>query len=466
MSAFIILPNQLYSKLPKVTAKFYLVEHPVFFTMYKYNKAKLLMHRYTMKLYKDKFSQCNYVDFNKDYRQIFQRHKHVVCYDPVDHYIANDFNCLAKKYGTKLEYITNPGWIDGTMEYTGGRIQTVFYRWQRKRLNLFTNKMNPLTYDKQNRKAFDTLDDVDEHVEIEHSDVKYTSAVAYVNRHFSKNPGNANYWLAADHTEAIRQLHTFFKYRLKKFGTYEDAIHPDVMFGYHSVLSPILNIGLLTPDQIIDEVLKIYKKYPFNSIEGYIRQIVGWREYCRLIYVQDGPMYGNRFGATKPLPKYWYYPKETDDPEIIQQLITKTWDYGYLHHIERLMIISNYMTFCQFKPSDCYEWFMSAFLDSYHVFMETNLYGMSMNVVDKSKSFKCPYKLPSNWRINDIKYPKQKQYMTNRMYICSSNYIKKMGWKLSPDDAKVFDDLYHAFVKRNVGKTIQHFPGGFINRKK
>lgn len=457
---FIILPNQLYSKLPKYN-KIYLIEHPMFFTMYKYHKAKLIMHRYTMQLYYKKFPECTYLDYNKDYRQIFQRHKHITCYDPVDHYIANDFNTLAKRHGVTLTYLHSPGWIEGSTEYTGGRIQTNFYRWQRKRLKIFPNKMNPLVYDAQNRQAFDpkVLPLTDKHVEIENHDYSYTNAVKYVNKHFHSNPGEAHYWLPGDHVGATRQLHNFFKYRFKHFGTYEDAINPDVMFGFHSVISPLLNIGLLTPMQIVNEVIKVHKSYPFNAVEGYIRQIIGWREYCRLVYVQDGPVYGNRFGATKPLPKYWYHETKSE-PEIINQLISKTWKYGYLHHIERLMVIGTYMTFKGFKPSDCYDWFMSAFLDSYHVFMETNLYGMSMNVVDKSKSFKAPYKLPPNWRISPTKYPKQKVYMTPRMYICGSNYIKKMGWKLSPEDAEEFDDLYKGFIKRHLNKKIRYFPGG------
>ena len=460
MSIFIILPNQLYEKLPKGYTEYYLIEHPVFFVMYKYNKAKLLMHRYTMKLYNNRFPECKYINYNKDYRQLFQRYKNITTYDPVDHYVANDFNCLAKKYKSTLKYITNPGWIDGSLEYKGGRVQTNFYKWQRQRLKLFPNKMNPLIYDAENRKPVsdEVLPLVDSHVETKHNDVEYNAAVKYVSKHFASNPGTLNYWLPADHSSAKKHLQNFFKYRLKHFGTYEDAINPDVMFGFHSVISPLLGIGLLTPTYVIDEVKQL-KGYPFNSIEGFIRQIIGWREYCRLIYVQTGPVYGNRFKAHKPLPISWY--KDCKDDNIIGQLINKTWEYGYLHHIERLMLIGNFMTLSQFKPEDCYKWFMCAFLDSYHVFMETNLYGMAMNVVDNSKA---PYKLPPNWKTSDKKYPKQSQYMTNRLYICSSNYIKKMGWKLSDDDKKMFDDLYHVFVKRNLNKTIRYFPGGLAVR--
>lgn len=459
MVAFIILPTQLFYHKKFGNEECYLVEHPVYFTKYRYHKAKLVMHRYTMKKYynhlKDGGVNCHYVEGN--YGEIFKKHKKIVTYDPHDHYVAHDLNTLAKKNKVELEYITNPGWIDGSLDYNGGRVQTNFYRWQRVRLNLFPKKMDPLTYDSENRKPFstDALKRVDSHVEWDNShDEEYNSAVKYVNKHFAFNPGESYYWLPGDHQSAVKHLHNFFKYRLKDFGAYEDAINPDVMFGFHSVLSPLINIGLLTPDYIIDEVKKIYKDYPFASIEGFVRQIIGWREYCRMIYTHDGPVTGNRFNAKKPLPRSWY--KEQNGDSIIEKLITKVWKYGYLHHIERLMVVANFMTLSQFRPTDCYDWFMCAFLDSYHVFMETNLYGMAMNVVDKKKKYKIE-KL--NWQTSDTNWPQSNSYMTNRMYICSSNYIKKMGWKLNPQETAMFDKLYRNFVSRNSSKLVRQYPG-------
>lgn len=397
-----------------------------------------------------------------DIEAIFRKHRDVIAYDPVDHYVTDNLVTLARKHGSNLNFIPSPGWIDGSIEYTGGRVQTNFYRWQRTRLGLFPNKMNPLTYDDQNRDPFDDLSGVDKGVLLEHNDAEYKKAVSYIQSHFRNNPGECNYWLPGDHSEAVEYLHDFFKYRFHNFGQYEDAIHPDALFGYHSVMSPIINIGLLTPDFIISEVKKVYKKYPFQSVEGFIRQIISWREYCRFIYVTDGPVYGNRFGATKPLPSGWWDYAEPRTagkkyaskhiPDIIARLIAKSWKIGYLHHIERLMVISNFLTYTEVRPDHCYKWFMSAFLDSYHVFMDTNLYGMAMDVIDKSKKYKCPYKLPKYWNIyRDFtrNAKPSKKYMTNRMYICSSNYIKKMGWPISKPDSEIIDELYRKFVKKH-----------------
>jgi deoxyribodipyrimidine photolyase-related protein len=359
--------------------------------------------------------------------------------------------------------------------------------------------MNPLTYDSDNRDPFDDLSGVDRAVFMEHKDDQYKKAVKYVQNKFAHNPGELSYWLPGDHQEAVKYLHDFFKYRFHNFGQYEDAIHPDALFGYHSVMSPIINIGLLTPDFIISEVKRVYKKYPFPSVEGFIRQIIGWREYCRFIYVTDGPVYGNRFGANKKLPDYWYssvahgatevdyravWGAANTTPDIIIRLILKAWKIGYLHHIERLMVITNYLTYTEIRPDHCYKWFMSAFLDSYHIFMDTNLYGMGMDVIDKTKKYTCPYRLPKNWvteiAVNaiekevkphleqqsnkevkphlerqsnkEVKPPGARHspvYMTNRMYICSSNYMKKMGWPITPKDKEIIDELYRRFVKKH-----------------
>lgn len=474
MSAFIIIPTQLYYQHLPPEFDYFLVEHPVHFLYHNYNKAKLLMHRYTMKKFYKHIKKTNKVQYIEigpspydavdGIENIFKKYKHVVTYDPVDHYVTDDFITLAKKHKCNLNFIPSPGWIEGSTEYVGGRVQTNFYKWQRIRLNLFPHKMNPLTYDDKNRDPFDDLTGVDKGVYAERVEPHpgrlsgYNKAVAYVQKYFPDNPGECKYWLPSDHQEAVKYLHDFFKYRFHNFGKYEDAIHPDVLFGYHAVMSPIINIGLLTPDFIISEVKKVYKKYPFQSVEGFIRQIIGWREYCRYIYVTDGPVYGNRFGASKPLPNYWYYPTLTttggsDIPEIIMRLILKSWQIGYLHHIERLMIISNFLNYTEIRPDHCYKWFMSAFLDSYHVFMDTNLYGMAMDVIDKTKKYSCPYKLPQNWDIyGDIKKSagsKSRSYMSNRMYICGSNYIKKMGWPISKEDAEIIDDLYRRFVKKH-----------------
>jgi len=464
MPAFIILPTQLYYKKLPTTYNYFLIEHPVHFLYHNYNKAKLLMHRYTMRKYYKHVKKTNkiqYIDVNSHgIEDIFKKHKEITTYDPVDHYVTDHFVTLAKKYKCTIKFTASPGWIDGSISYNGGRVQTNFYRWQRTRLNLFPNKMNPLTYDDQNRDPFDDLSKVDKGVVMKHSDEEYKSAISYVKKNFPNNPGNCEYWLPSDHQEAVNHLHKFFKHRFHDFGQYEDAIHPDVMFGYHSVMSPIINIGLLTPDFIISEVKKVYKKYPFQSVEGFIRQIIGWREYCRFIYCTDGPMYGNRFGASKPLPKYWYDESKSQAPKIILDLISKSWDIGYLHHIERLMIISNFLTYTEIRPDHCYKWFMSAFLDSYHVFMDTNLYGMAMDVVNKSKKYQCPYRLPKNWNIyKDLTKSNKpsKNYMSNRMYICSSNYIKKMGWPISKDDANIFDELYRKFVKKNKKYLLSNY---------
>lgn len=454
MSAFIILPHQLCPIKDEILQHdIYIIEHPVMFTKYKYNKMKLVMHRSTMKCYADKFAKIHYINYDQDYKFIFKKYKYIYLYDPVDHYISSEFCQLSKNIN--IEFWPSPVWLPESFDYKGGRNQTNFYRFQRLKFGLFTSKMNPLTYDDQNRQSFGNKLELAKKVEFKNPNIGnkyYKEAINYVNKHFAKNPGNPEYYLAIDHDQADKLLDQFFKTKLKYFGTYEDAIHPNVAFGFHSVMSPMLNIGLIIPAQILAKI----KKCQFNNnLEGYMRQIIGWREYCRFVYQSDGPMFGNRFKANKKLPNYWYYPNKPNDP--ISHLICKVWDLGYLHHIERLMIIGNYMNYAEFHPQECYNWFMAAFLDSYHVFMETNLLGMVMNVVDgyPSKQLLAKNGL-SNWYSPVKNAKKSKIYMSNRMYICSANYIMKQGWPKGEWIGQ-FNKMYYHFVNKHQSYLAKNY---------
>jgi deoxyribodipyrimidine photolyase-related protein len=481
-SIFIILPNQLfYEDYEKLEYKNNaIIEHPLFFHNYNYNTLKLLMHRYTMQKFYEHFEnkKMKYIDCNTSYNHIFEDYDQIILYDPVDHYIYSEFETVSKKYNCEIIYLDSPGWISGSLDYDGEkRNQTIFYKWQRERLGLFIDKLKPLVYDNQNRQPFKPTDiasvsNANKNIYYDYTNDKlYQKSVDYVKKNFPNNPGSYNYYLPSDMLQSKKFFTTFIKKKLKNFGPYQDGLSPDTDFGYHSVMSPIINIGLITPTFIINKIKKIYKNYPFQSIEGYIRQIIGWREYCRYVYINDGPVYGNRFKANKKMDDdLWYnlfnnvdnvYDSRVsyDDiiklpktylPDIIYNLLIKVWSNGYLHHIERLMVLGNYMNYSKIRPDYCYQWFMSAFLDSYHVFMDTNLYGMAMNCIrpDKLISSKPAYKLPVSAANYDITNGK-KYYMSNRMYICSSNYIIKMGWKLNKKDIELFDKLYYNFIAEN-----------------
>lgn len=145
------------------------------------------------------------------------------------------------------------------------------------------------------------------------------------------------------------------------------------------MLTPVLNIGLLTPDDIVGETMKFSKeeKIPLNSLEGFIRQIIGWREFIRAMYERVGEKQrsGNFWKHVRPLPGSFYNGKTGVDP--VDTVIHRVLDRSYCHHIERLMILGNFMLLCGLKPDDVYRWFMELFIDAYDWVMVPNVYGMS-----------------------------------------------------------------------------------------
>lgn len=239
------------------------------------------------------------------------------------------------------------------------------------------------------------------------------------------------------HDDAEKWLKTFIKERLPYFGPNQDAVSQSIHLGNHSLLSPLLNIGLITPREVLDAVLKQFdalpdKKEHIASYEGFIRQLIGWREFCRLMYLFHGKsMFKmNLLNHKKRLTKNWYHATTGIAP--IDQLIDKAHNTGYLHHIERLMYMGNFFLLSQIHPKDVYEWFMVCFIDSYEWVMAPNVFGMSQ-------------------------YSLKGMSMMTRPYFSSSNYILKMSdFKKNGKWEIIWDALYYNFVDRHQDllKTI------------
>ena len=150
-------------------------------------------------------------------------------------------------------------------------------------------------------------------------------------------------------------------------------------FLFHSILTPMLNVGLINPDYILDKTIEEFEKrdLPINSIEGFIRQILGWREFIRVVYSHKGVYQrnNNHFEYKRKIPSAFY--DGTTGIIPIDDVIKKVNEHGYAHHIERLMIVGNFMLLCEFDPDEVYRWFMELFVDAYDWVMVPNVYGMS-----------------------------------------------------------------------------------------
>jgi deoxyribodipyrimidine photolyase-related protein len=217
-------------------------------------------------------------------------------------------------------------------------------------------------------------------------------------------------------------LSQFLEYRFAEFGPYEDAIVAENSILNHSVLSPMMNVGLLTPEEVIRATLEFadQNSIPLNSTEGFVRQIMGWREFLRGIYEVKGSYQRtfNYWNFKRKIPASFY--NGTTGIEPIDQTIKKVLKTGYCHHIERLMVLGNFMLLCEFDPDEVYRWFMELFIDAYDWVMVPNVYGMSQ-FADGG-------------------------LMASKPYISGSNYLMKMSNYKKGEWQAVWDGLFWRFM--------------------
>jgi len=207
-----------------------------------------------------------------------------------------------------------------------------------------------------------------------------TAAVAKeVTQRFPDHPGKGDdLWIPTTRQGALEWLKGFIRQRLEAFGSWEDVMIENQPVLFHSVLSPFLNLGLLTPMECIQAAEKAYRdgKAPLNSVEGFIRQILGWREFIHGIYWLKMPAYReeNFLGADRPLPR-WAYTGKTE-MRCVSEAIRGTLDLAYNHHIQRLMVLGNYFLLGGYEPKAVLRWYTEMYLDAYDWVMVPNVLGM------------------------------------------------------------------------------------------
>jgi deoxyribodipyrimidine photolyase-related protein len=304
-----------------------------------------------------------------------------------------------------------------------------FYEGQRKRLNILVTDNKPdggaWSFDTDNRLALPKNIKTPP-LAILKKDEIILEVSKLVDKNFADHVGNSeDFWLPVSRPESKIWLKSFLSDRLCEFGPYEDAIPAHSEFLYHSVLTPFLNSGLLTPDEVIKETLSYAKKnkIPLGSLEGFIRQIIGWREFIRGIYQnysekQDSTNFWNHQNKLSP---NWYKGDTGIPPldETLRRVILR----GYAHHIERLMILGSLMLLLEIEPKEAHRWFMELFIDSSDWVMGPNVYGMA---------------LFSDGGI-----------FATKPYICGSNYLRKMGGYAKGEWCDGVDGLYWQFIRKH-----------------
>ena len=416
MNNFIILPHQLFeSKFFPKEYKYILYEHPQYFKKYNFNKKKLIMHRASMKLFFDHMKKnkytIEYVEFGTD---ILKKLKEYTIYDPIDHLVLSN---KAKKIESP-NFLISKELCDKYRKKTDKFFFNSFYTFMKDNLNILKGVKSK---DKDNRKKLPKgmkVPDICKPVE----NKKYIDeAIEYVEKHFSTNYGTTeHFFFPISKKEADECLDKFIKERFKLFGDYEDFFDQEHDHMYHSVLSSCINIGLLQPSEIIEKIEKVKKDIPINCYEGYVRQLF-WREYQKYCYDYFEFHGLDYFGNTKKLDKKWY--NGTLGMEPVDFCIKKAFDTAYLHHIERLMVVGNYMNLYGIKPKEGFKWFMEFSIDSYEWVMFQNVLDMVF-FVSGGKTMRKPY-------------------------ISSSNYIMKMSYYKKGDWSVKWDTMFHDFIKKN-----------------
>ncbi len=455
MEVTLIFPHQLFKKHPGVAAGriSWLVEDSLFFFdrrhPVRFHKQKLVLHRASMKAYVDDLRQhrhrvryAAYTEFPSLKLLLIKLHgdgvRRVHVVDPTDFVLERRLKRFTEKLGMTIQWYESPNFLTPRRQYESFLYKRKryhmadFYTWQRKRLGLLLeDDETPLggkwSYDTENRKKLPRGHRPPEIGTIPNT--KYVDeAKRYVNEHFADHPGlldDFNYPI--NHDQARTAFSYFLRTRFRLFGPYEDALSVNHPFIYHSLLTPALNIGLISPDEIIERTLAHAEDHAVTlpSLEGFLRQIIGWREFMRAMYEVEGvnQRQGNFFRHTNPIPaSFW---EGTTGIMPIDHLVQKVERYAYAHHFERLMVLGNFMLLCEMEPNAIYRWFMTYFIDSYDWVMVPNVYAMSQYADGGG--------------------------MTTKPYFSSSNYLRKMSDYPAGEWQEVWDGLFWRFIARHRG---------------
>ena len=432
----LLFPNQLYDhSLVKSTKHVYLIEEPLFFfektlRPLKYHKAKLAYLVGCMAEYAHKYKHITYVPF-KDIDAFYAKiktEKDVKMFDPTDHMVLQKYKGITPY----IAILPSPNFMMKVEDLQAFHkpdakriLHSQFFDFVKGRLDIL--KDQPST-DKDNRVSIPASLDGKMRPAPRYHSPHHKQAIAYVESMWSANPGTyegLTLW-PTNHQQATKHLTHFLNTRFESYGTYQDAIHPSEQFMYHSTISPCLNAGLLSPKQVLDAVLKHARshKIPMNSLEGFVRQLIGWREYMRYLYIFHHDAY-----MKHPIPqskskrikdwKAWH--EGSTGFHIVDTEIKKCLGSagGYAHHIIRLMVFLNIFLLLRIHPEDIYKWFMEVCaIDAYDWVMRPNIYCMGYF------------------------YPKA----MSKQYISTSNYIVNMSGRRYKRDPE-WDELFHDYVR-------------------
>jgi len=451
---FVILGNQLFN--PKIfqnlgVSKVFMAEDYNLCTYEKHHKLKLYLFLCAMREYKDELESVNItVEYNalneriedQSYLKCLVEYIKANKIQRVNLFEIEDKNFEAElltgltKNDIEFHVHQSPMFLFTREEfYSQIKDKKVFrmrnfYQYGRKKFNILLDEnKKPIggkwSFDKENRKKIppNTLIPA---LPANTKSLHHDDVCALIEKYFDEHPGNLeNPWFPVKRKEAEAQFKDFIIKRMSNFGVYEDAMLEGKNFLFHSCISSSLNIGLLSPKMVIKTLLDSSDKYqiPINSLEGFIRQILGWREFIRGIYQtkSDYQTNHNYWKHSKKLTSSWY--EGTTGIIPLDDSIQIAIETGYNHHIPRLMVISNLMNLCEIDPKEIYRWFMEMYIDSSEWVMVPNVFGMATY--------------------------SDGGLMSTKPYTCGSNYLLKMSNYKKGDWCDIVDGLYWRFIHKN-----------------
>lgn len=323
-----------------------------------------------------------------------------------------------------------------------------FYREMRKRTGLLMKDEKPVggewNYDKQNRESFGSEGPQDLPLPLSFEPDKITDEVIQiVKRRFRDYPGSLkNFDWPVSRKQAQKALRDFLRNRLRLFGDYQDAMWTDEPFLYHSLLSSSLNLKLLDSLEVVQSAEEEYSKgrAGITAVEGFIRQIIGWREYVRGVYWRFMPDYidGNALEADFSLPAFYW--TANTDMRCLHEVIQQTLEYSYAHHIQRLMVTGLFALLLGVSPREVHKWYLAIYVDAVEWVELPNTLGMSQ-YADGGIMASKPYAASGKYI----------QRMSNYCRQCRYEPSKRAGERACP-----YSTLYWDFLARNEKRLSEN----------
>ena len=385
--------------------------------------------------------------------------KRVVVTEPGDFRVLSELRATAKRLDVELEVRVDRHFIDTAEafeEYARGRkalLLEMYYRRLRKRHGILMDDDKPAAgrwnFDAENREALSAAarEAIPQPLRFQPDPITQ-EVIWLVQARFPESPGDgATFDHPVTRHDARRALEDFIENRLPHFGRYQDAMATGEPYLYHSLLSCSLNLHLLDPRNAISAAVEAYAegKAPINAVEGFVRQILGWREYMRGIYTWKMPEYAemNALDAELPMPAFMW--DADTDMNCVRQSVRQLIDHAYAHHIQRLMVLGLFSMLLGARPYEVHRWHLSMYIDAIDWVSLPNVLGMSQYA--------------------------DGGIVGSKPYCASGNYIKRMGdyckgcrydpQKASGDDACPITTLYWDFLARNRSRLKNNRRMGF-----